>query len=135
MAPGRKTLPDLGSCICPQCEVRGGKAGEQSSVETANVHHKSPLGIHYAPKKLMPNHKCTCQERFYCPFISFPCILSLIPVVEGPRQYLWKGRGSRVGREKVLIAIPPLLQASQVSTVLCWRKEEVYICLIDFTLD
>ena len=71
---------------------------EQSSVETANVHRKSPLGKCYAQKKVMPSHKCTCQDRLLLPIFLFSLHPYLSPVTEGPRQDLWNEGGSRVGR-------------------------------------
>jgi len=91
VASGRKTLPHLGSYRHTECKVRGGQAREQHSVETINVYHKSPLGIHYAQKKLMPNHKQACQVDFFCPFISFPYIPYLSLIVEGPGHCLRNG--------------------------------------------
>lgn len=104
-------------------------------METAHVPHKSPSGKRYAQKKVMPNPKCSCQDRLLLRICLFSLHPYLSPVTEGPRQDLWNEGGSRVGRLKVLTAVPPSLRASHVSTVLRGGRKKLYICLIDFTLD
>lgn len=81
----RKLWPSLWS------QGRVGKAAVFSG--NCKCDRKSPWDKCSSQKKLMPNHKCTCQDRF---FIAH---LSLFPTSSTSAQQ-WKGQGGIYGRRE-----------------------------------
>lgn len=97
----------LGIYRHPECRVRGEQASKQYSVETINVHHKSPLDICYAQKKTDTRSQTCLTNRLLLPIYLFFLYSLLQPNCGGARTLRNEGR-SRVRREGTLNVILPL---------------------------
>lgn len=93
------------------------------------MHRKSPLGIHYAQKKLMPNHKHACQIDLFCPFIFSSYISYLSLIVKGPGHCLRNGEGSRVGKDAKCNSSSTAVLPSVINAELEEEKNFVFVYL------